>query len=217
MRLSLKEAEFFSSIKAGDVNAVKLALQSEPYLVEYQDEIGSTPLHLAVENVSIEMVELLVSMGAKVEIIDGEGRTPLHVAIGKCLESYSIERDKFIQIATILLQSGADVNSLDKSLLSSLHHAAILGDREIVTFLVKNGANINLRGAKGFTPLHWALCANIETRDIQKHLDVIEALINFGADVTAKTQSGETPLVVSNRYNPGRSQLLQLLKNFGAV
>jgi len=44
MKLSISESEFFSSIKAGNVSAVKQALRPESYLVNFQDEIGKAPL-----------------------------------------------------------------------------------------------------------------------------------------------------------------------------
>ncbi|MBK9009204.1 MAG: ankyrin repeat domain-containing protein [Anaerolineae bacterium] len=217
MRFSIEESQFFSSVKAGDVNAVILALHPEPYLVESRDEIGKTPLHLAVENGLVEMVKLLISAGAKVEAVDGNGTTALHLAIEQSLTNHAIERIVFTEIANFLLEAGADVNAYDKNGFSLLHNASVSGDKEIITFLVGKGADVNLRGTKGFTPLHWALCANIEERDIQNHLDAIETLISFGADVIAKTEDGKTPLIVLSENNPGRPQLAKLLKRFDAA
>lgn len=47
------------------------------------------------------------------------------------------------------------VNMLDKNKVSSLHYAARYDHLPIVKLLVKFGANVNIRGDDGLTPLHW--------------------------------------------------------------
>ena len=49
------------------------------------DEYAETPLHYASYNGHLNIVELLVSHGADVNITDyNDGNTPLHIALQKC-------------------------------------------------------------------------------------------------------------------------------------
>jgi len=62
--------------------------------------------------------------------------------------------------------------------------------------LIQDGANVNERDTdRGNTPIHWA-CAG-------GHLDAIEMLLEYGADVNAQNKHGRTPLhcLVSERYD----------------
>jgi len=216
MRLSVDESAFFSSVKAGDLSSVIQALRSEPYLVNFQDEIGKTPLHLAVENGLLEMVKVLIANDADFDIADTEGNAPIHSAIERCLDSNGAYRKNFMEIANTLFESGADINCMDTAGFSFLHRATVMGDLEIMSFLIKKGADVNGRSRSGYTPLHWGLCANIEERDIQKHLGALEFVIKNGADVNATTTDGKTSLIVASENNPGRPQLRKLMQKYGA-
>lgn len=216
MRLSVDESSFLSSIKADDIASVSQTLRQEPYFVNLQDQIGKTPLHLAVENSFVEMVRVLIANGAKIDTADNDGNFPIDLAIAQCLTSNGTYRENNIQIATLLFESGIDVNYMDNSGFSPLHHAAIMGDSEIMSFLLQKGADVNRKSLSGYTPLLWGLCANIWERDIQKHLDALEFLIQHGANIDATTNDGKSSLVVALENNPGRPQLAKLLQKYGA-
>ncbi|XP_041377260.1 E3 ubiquitin-protein ligase MIB2-like [Gigantopelta aegis] len=78
---------------------------------------GSTPLHLACVECYIEPIQVLISAGANVNAIDNHGDTPLHVTMMQnqgtdmlkaLLGQLGQSTDKRAQIATYLLQHGAD-------------------------------------------------------------------------------------------------------------
>ncbi|TPW18078.1 MAG: hypothetical protein FD129_123 [bacterium] len=52
-------------------------LDMEPALLMVRDSLGDTPLHVAVWNARVEVVNLLLTRKADVNSRDGEGRTPL--------------------------------------------------------------------------------------------------------------------------------------------
>jgi ankyrin repeat protein len=215
MKLSINESEFFSGVRADNVSAVIEALRPEPYLVNFQDEMGKTPLWVAVESGLVEMVKVLITHGASIEVADPDGNGLLHLAIEKCLNSYGTIRKNSIEIATILLNSGINVNTNNGKGFSCLHSAAASGDKEIVSFLLEHGADVLVRSHEGFTAFHWSLCANIWERDIPKYLQTLDVLIHAGTDVNAVTDDGRTALAIAKEMNL-RPQFLKFLQERGA-
>ncbi len=68
------------------------------------------------------------------------------------------------------------------------------------------GADVNVRDAKGFTPLHFAV--------LRGQLLVVARLIDAGADVNARTRDNITPLVFAAAG--GHFPIVQLLIDAGA-
>ena len=106
--------------------------------------------------------------------------TPLGRAIG---------RQQDVRIVELLIEHGADVNTLSSSLFcfTPLHVAAMYHRKEIVQLLLQNGALINARDASDCTPLHIAVDYANENQDI------ISLLIESGANIHAKDNRGRSP------------------------
>uniref|UniRef100_A0A3B5AH39 Uncharacterized protein n=1 Tax=Stegastes partitus TaxID=144197 RepID=A0A3B5AH39_9TELE len=80
-----------------------------------------------------------------------------------------------IEVARYLIQNGACVYHIDG--YTGLHHAAKLGNLEIVSMLLETGqVDVNAQDSGGWTPIIWAA--------EHKHVDVIKSLLNRGADVS---------------------------------
>lgn len=73
-----------------------------------------------------------------------EEQTPLHVA----------SRLGNVDIVMMLLQHGANIDSVTKDLYTPLHIAAKEGQEEVAAVLIENGASLDAATKKGFTPLH---------------------------------------------------------------
>ena len=82
--------DYFSVIR------LLLDAQADPNIKEMH--MGWTPLHYAAQSNSIETTKLLVAYGAKINIQDQEGNTPLHLAIDS-------KNFQSIVIAKFLIQS----------------------------------------------------------------------------------------------------------------
>jgi ankyrin repeat protein len=93
--------------------------------------------------------------------------------------------------------------------------AGIAASVTMASLLIANGADVNIKDNKGYTPLHWAVCANIWEHEIPWHLKSIENLLQGGADLEVRTNEGETPLTLAKERNPGRPQIADLLKRYG--
>ena len=104
-----------------------------------------------------------------------------------------------------LISLGADVNAKDRDLYdgsnnaSALHRAALKdafnNTTGIVKALIDAGAEVNVRNARGETPLMWAAAYT------EKETDNIKLLINSGADVNAKDNLGGTALMFAAANN----------------
>ena len=88
----------------------------------------------------------------------------------------------------------------------SIHDAAELGNIEAVKQHLSAGADVNVKGEEGLTPLHLAAFGG--------HKEIVELLIAKGADVNAKGRSGWTPLHFA--ANGGHREVAKLLIAKGA-
>jgi len=65
----------------GQVDVVQFLLERTAILVNTQDDSGFTPLFEASLNGHLEIVDLLMQHGAKVDVADDTGSTPLQMAV----------------------------------------------------------------------------------------------------------------------------------------
>jgi len=69
---------------------------------------ASTALHVAAWRARHDTVRLLIERGAPIDAPDGNGRTPLALAVRACVDSYWTER-RSPESVRALLQAGASV------------------------------------------------------------------------------------------------------------
>ena len=89
-------------------------------------------------------------------------------------------------IAILLLQSGANPNSVDTSQRTPLHLAVERNNPAIIAALLKAGAKPNPHDKDGWTPLHHAAAKN--------QLESAKILLAGGADPMSLSNLGGTPL-----------------------
>lgn len=174
-------------------------------------------LHCAVRANAVACVRLFTADGADVQQVEYSGLSPIHLATDlghpQCLK--------------IMLEAkGVNVNAKTREKeLTALHLAAEGGYCECVEILLEKGADGNARNHRGQTPLHLAArsqsfdCVEMLLRkgnsdpnvsDFDKRTplhaavgkaarsyDIIEILVNWGADVNVKDQYGYTPLHIA--------------------
>ena len=84
--------------------------------------------------------------------------------------------------------------------------AALAGRHfELARFLCRKGSSVNVRGKFGNSPLH---CANV------MDLEMVQALLDCGADVNARNNDGYTPLIYASLST--NIEVFRLLLNHGA-
>jgi len=105
------------------------------------------------------------------------------------------------------MQENPAVNATDSAGMTPLHHACALGAVEMVTSLLAQGADINLRSNDGRNALHHtvniqALCFNPQPQAGEVTicpLTVPQLLASAGIDVNATDAAGETALHIAAR------------------
>ena len=126
-----------------DVNARHPPLQLSPLLVASDVNFN------ADKKISLDIVTLLITRGADVNVHDRDGLTPLMKAIG----SYDLS------VVTHLLDSGADVNTRDQRGHTPLTHAIMRSQPGMLAILIERGARLDIRSDMGTTP--WSIAQNM--------------------------------------------------------
>ena len=159
-------------------------------------------LQCAAMNGHTEVVRVLIDAGADIDIKDNyDGCSPLHYAC----ESESLESVK------MLVRAGAGVratNHRGETCLVRAVHAAHYGDTEILRYLVcLPEVDVNYRQGGNCTALHYAV-------DEKPRTDVIQVLIDAGADIDAKNSEGRSPL--HSACASGELDVVKMLVEAGA-
>ncbi len=158
------------------------------------EHTGQMPLHIAAEKGLPIVTELLLEHGAKINAKDSKGNTPLHTAV----------MSGRTQVAGFLIKRGAEFDPnklLEDAVLNSVT------DRDVIRFLLRNGADINHISDKGSTPLLEAIKQNNRA--------LVKLLIANGSDVNKPDSSGQTPLHLANQMKS--ESITRLLIKNGAI
>ncbi|MBA3455114.1 MAG: ankyrin repeat domain-containing protein [Deltaproteobacteria bacterium] len=173
----------FSFAWGGDADSVALLLKKGAD-ARAKDQNGLTPLHWFALRAATcsspadwrRVVSVLVRAGARFDVADSAGRTPLWLAVAGARGD----------LVALFLSSGAQATDLGPRGATPLHLAAYLDDVVVAKQLIQNGAALDARDADARTPLHWAAAHGSKA--------VAALLQNKGADVHAADSSGRTPL-----------------------
>lgn len=200
--------------ESADAVRLLLAKGADPRpLADWKTEtmmaLGS-PLIAASQAVDVESLRLLIARGAEVNAANGAGFTALINAAG--------END--LEAVKLLLAKGADVHAANSSggtvkngpialkQMTPLLWAAPFAAPALARALLDAGAKVDARDIRGMTPL--MLAAGSETHD----LATMRLLISRGADVNARSATGETALDWAKKHND--PAVLRLLREAGA-
>ncbi|XP_035414623.1 NF-kappa-B inhibitor epsilon [Cygnus atratus] len=159
-------------------------------VLEIQNDLFQTPLHLAVYLEQPSVVEALMHKGVNPGLQDRNGNTPLHLA---CEQQRLYCAQKLLQ-GTALPQGTAEPPEHHQDLqlqnwqgLACLHISTLKGNIQMMSLLLQSGANIDVQeGTSGKTPLHLA----VECRNRR----AVQFLLHNGAYVDAQMYNGCTPL-----------------------
>jgi len=178
------------------------------------DHQGQTVLHLSAIKGAVEVLEdlLLSSTLTDIDIRNGDGQTPLHLAIthnhapviellvehesspnatnqhGQTPLHLAVSRED-LHIATLLVRHGAIARLADPNGRTPLHLAALQGNGALVHLMLAANGDVHKPDLHGRTPLHDAVVGNWP--------DVARFLVERGANVNAKDILGRTPIHIA--------------------
>ncbi|MFN3191114.1 MAG: ankyrin repeat domain-containing protein [Aureliella sp.] len=166
----------------------------------YEKEGWST-LHIAAQRNHIHVARVLLEAGASVDPEDKRKAKPLQWAL----------RHKHIELAELLIQHGASIDVRWRDGYAFINHEAKDGKNDTLRFMLDHGADPNTRDHRygsGTTPLH---CAARHDR-----LNAATILLEFGANVNARTEDGITPLDMT-KYSRKQKVAQLLMSNGGKL
>ncbi|XP_033000451.1 NF-kappa-B inhibitor epsilon [Lacerta agilis] len=158
-------------------------------VLEIQNDLFQTPLHLSVYLEQSRVVQALVLRGVNTALQDRNGNTPLHLACEQqSLECVRLLLQGIISNKTLeARKSHQDLHLQNWQGLTCLHISTLKGNLHLMALLVKSGADIDVQdGTSGKTPLHMA----VENHDEM----AVKHLLEMGAQVDAQMYNGCTPL-----------------------
>jgi len=189
----------------GNVELTERLLRAEAD-PDVRNDYGSTPMGEAAAKGNLPIIEALLKSGADVESSSPEGQTAL----------MAVARTGNVKAARLLIENGADINAIEGwGGQTALHWAAARKHPEMVSFLIANGAAVDVRGIDrnwarrvtseprmkdmktgGLTPLLYAVRENC--------LDCVNSLLDAGADINKPDPDNVSPLIlalVNMRYD----------------
>ena len=138
--------------------------------MDARDEDGETPLHWAIRarvgDFATQLLRILLVYGADPDAKNIYGDSSLHMTGGNA------------SLAELLLDFGADARAVNDKSETVLHK--IRPNFEFTELLLSRGADVNGHDADGVSVLHSASGYSADA-------DIIELLLDYGADVTART------------------------------
>lgn len=183
----------------GDLPTLTLLLEFGAK-IDAEDSLGRTPLHWAAKGENPSVIPFLVANGAEVDARDTENRSPIE---------HSVLEGK-VEIIKALRKSGAifDPNEFTMDPFNTLHGEIIVYERpEVVAGMIAAGADVNLPGRRdGNAALHLAAWHG--------RLQLIEPLLQDGAQINLKNDRGYTPLFLAVGAENGA--IVELLLDAGA-
>ncbi|KAK8952657.1 putative E3 ubiquitin-protein ligase XBAT31 [Platanthera guangdongensis] len=193
------ELDFFAAVQYGELMMVESILRMDPGILRRTTSYGRlSALHIAAARGHVEMLSMLLERWDHPDVLNRHKQTPLMVAAmrGKisCVEK--------------LLQAGANILTFDSANgRTCLHYAAYYGHSDCLQAIIQAAQSnpiseswgfarfVNVRDAKGATPLHLAAKKSRPT--------CVRMLLDNGALVCVSTgdygSPGSTPLHLAAR------------------
>ncbi|XP_058468960.1 kinase D-interacting substrate of 220 kDa B isoform X4 [Solea solea] len=171
----------FSYVEEENLSAVRAHLDRFNE-VDGRSDNGQTPLMLAAEQGSVDIVQELIRRGANVNLDDVDCWSAL----------ISAAKEGHMDVVKELLENSAYIEHRDMGGWTALMWAAYKGRLEVAKLLLEHGANPNTTGQQySVYPIIWS--------SGRGHADIVKLLLQNGAKVNCSDKYGTTPLIWASR------------------
>jgi ankyrin repeat protein len=249
-----RDTAVMMAARTGKVDALKVLVESGARVNEKETWGGTSALMWAVAERHPDAVKLLIEQGADVNARSNfvapangrgfEGRTPIAGEGERKVEEFAsgwltplmfAAREGDIDSARLLLDAGADVNSIAGDGKNALSVAIFNGNYDVASFLIDRKVDVNNADTQRFTPLFWAVDRrNMETAPnfpwmvTADPLPLIKKLLDAGANPNAlvdntpraRMRAGSPRIVFATALMraafSGDLELVKLLLSYGA-
>ena len=201
IRKKLVSCLLSDSIEQDIINRMIEARVEESEMFRLIKGDGYAAIHLGAQNGPLGAASHILEKGR--DMLNNEGRnkhTPLHLAA----------KGKQAAIAAFFLEEGAEYNTQDQQGRTLLHYATACPRtaKTVINTLGEVEENfINSRDHNGRTPLHHAV--------INGYREVVELLVEKGADINAADNFGFTPLDLARKKPDIKGYLLRKQASWG--
>ena len=250
--LTTKDGEtvLMTAARTGNVDAVRILLDRGADVNARENYKGQTALMWAAAERHPAVVKLLLGHGAdwKVRSFDRETKPPKlsaassisPIARGGFSALSFAAREGDIESARVMLDGGVDINYGDVDNTSALTVAIVNKQYSFAKFMIERGADINIPGGYGRTPLYaivdirnedWSTLPNRKGEDPLPSLEIVKLLLAGSANVNAAlsaplpgrsgmdsgdTTLGEGTTALMRAARAGDAEVMRLLLAKGA-
>ena len=169
-----------------DVDARQTAEPRDGYRNQL-NRTGATPFLLAAKAVDLDMMRLLLDLGADPLAANEDGTTALLVAAGVGIWSSSESpgsAEEALEAVKLMAALGDTVTTVDANGDAALHGAVMRGSPELVLYLLEHGAALNPVNERGWTPL--TIAQGVFYANLGRRWPDMEALL-LGLGATSPT------------------------------
>lgn len=200
LSLSDQEHRLFEAVANNDVPTVQ-TLVKNGVNINTQDVRGRTALLVAVEKHDVESAKVLLDAGADVNIQDQKQDSPLLLA----------GAEGMVDIMKLMLKAKPDFTLYNRFGGTSLVPAAERGHVKMVKLLVNTKVDIDHVNHLGWTAL---LEAIVLSDGGARHQQIVQILVDAGANVNIADKEGVTPL--QHARQKGFQEIVKILELAGA-
>ena len=201
-----------SAIVDDDVDMVKCLVEAQPSLITSLIQtpklhtsrivhwiyVGDTALHLAAAGYRVEIVSLLLNLGADPNAARNRRKsTPLHYAADGSITAPAWDEERQVLTLKTLIQNKANIHAQDMNGATPLHRAVRTRCAAAVKLLLDAGSDPVKKNKPGSTPFHLAVQntgrgGSGEQKAIDAQREIIEEFIARGVSLKLKDGKGKS-------------------------